>query len=947
MHDTTHTRHRWIATRAVVGLLVALATVLTPSWAAAAGDIGGIHGRVSGPDGPLAGISVSVRPTSGYTTTVTTAADGSYSFTGLAAPQSYELGFFDPGGTWAYERYDDAFGYEPSTKIALTAGSDVGPLDASLGETGSISGTVFAGGAVAADSSVELYQLDGAQWRFAGNTHTYWTAGRYTFDDLAPGTYRVGVDRPDEPYVDTFYPSADLVQNGEDVVVRHGEAVTSADIALLPGGAIGGTVSDDDGKPLAGVTVRATDTDAETRYFTAVTDAQGRYRIGQLTTADYRVFFSAYGTGKQSEYWADAPTRYTSTPLHVVSGRDSSGTDARLSAPSRLHGTVVDATTGDPIPYAYVKLYEKQGDYWQGVGTESTYADEQGRYELPGTWGTYRVLAADSAWGTHGYAFHPAAESPEAATTVVVAPGAEPVADVAIPRNADTSTIAGQVTSGRTGRGGIEVVAEQLTDDGRWSTTYSTTTRTDGGYRVFAAQPGTYRLRFRDPTGVLPDHWWDAKASAADATPIVITQPGSAVARVDMDLGAIPSTGRITGAVTGPSGTSAPDIDVTVYERDVTTQVWTSVRTTTTDNSGSYVVANLPVGAYRVGFEDDSGLLDGEFHPDSPTVQGASDVQVGTGTDTVVDARLAPGPGGLGGSVSRTGSIDVEGLRVVAYASTGDTWNAVAETTPAVGGQWEIPDLPPGTYRLGFLDDGTTHVSEYWRDTATLAAAADVVVRTGPTDFGYSAQLGRVGASEYAPLTRPAIVGTARVGELLRADPGTWTPENYWHSYQWLADGVALDGAVHQHLTVTPALVGGRLSVRITTWGYTANPGQAVSDQTAPVESATTPTPTPTPTPNTHADRPRGRPHGAGSGRGLTARGGGRPADRDGPAEGRQNGGGGAPDLPPADQHRLPLPVVRTRHPHPEGHGSEHQGHAGDAGQATEGADHAPGRRCA
>jgi 5-hydroxyisourate hydrolase-like protein (transthyretin family) len=844
-----------IRRRLVCGIVLVLAGVLglgaAPSWGGPSEEpVGGLHGQVTGPDGtPLAGIEVMARPESGYSSSTTTDAEGRYSLSGLP-PQSYVLSFRDPQGVWAPERYDDAFGYEPGTRVDVVAGTDAGPYDATLGRPGSISGIVTGDGVEADDSYLYLYQRDGAQWRWVKTTSSGYTSGRYSFDDLTPGTYRIGVSRPDEPYIDTFYPSADLVENGDDIVVEHGQAVTDADIALLREGAIEGTVTDEQGAPVTGVTVRATDTDMETRYSDAVTDDDGHYRIGPLTTADYVVRFNAYAAGKQSEYYADAPTLYTATPVHVMSGKRSTGIDAQVSARSVLRGTVTDAETGDPIPYARVDLYEKQGPHWQGLST-SAYADRRGRYELTGVWGTYRLLAVDSGYETHGYAFHPAAPSVEEGETVVVAGGAHVTADVGIPMKPQTSTITGTVTSGGDARAGNDVEAELL-HEGRWVSMSAATTGADGRYRAFAAVPGTYRVRFSDPTGQLPSRWWDAKATAADATPLVITTGGSQVTGVGIDLGTPPATGRIAGTVTGPTGNPAPDIDVTVYEWDDIAQRWTDVAEARTGASGSYAVANLPADAYRVGFEDDSGLLATEFHHNSPTVQDGMDVQVTGESDAVVDAELAPGPGDIGGVVSRVGASSVEDLRVVAYAHRDGVWQAVAQTRPQPGGQYEIKDLRPGTYRLGFHDDTGSHVDQYWLDQPTLASAQDVVVRPGVTDWGYNAHLRPLERPAYSAETRPVISGVAQVGESLTATPGTWTPAGGMHAYQWLADEVVIPDAVGPQLLLTADLVGRSISVRVTTSGDEADPGAALSDATSPVLPApvvtTPPSPTPTPT---------------------------------------------------------------------------------------------------
>ncbi len=44
-------------------------------------------------------------------------------------------------------------------------------------------------------------------------------------------------------------------------------------------------------------------------------------------------------------------------------------------------------------------------------------------------------------------------------------------------------------------------------------------------------------------------------------------------------------------------------------------------------------------------------------------------------------------------------------------------------------------------------------------------------------------------------LAPPSIAGEAHVGELLSADPGTWSAADVNFSYRWYADGAHLPGA--------------------------------------------------------------------------------------------------------------------------------------------------------
>jgi hypothetical protein len=90
-------------------------------------------------------------------------------------------------------------------------------------------------------------------------------------------------------------------------------------------------------------------------------------------------------------------------------------------------------------------------------------------------------------------------------------------------------------------------------------------------------------------------------------------------------------------------------------------------------------------------------------------------------------------------------------------------------------------------------------------------------------------------------LHRPDIAGSARVGATLTAAAGLPSPSTTSVRYQWAAGGSPLAGATGSSLTVTPALVGKRLSVGVTASspGYTTV--TTTSDPTSPVARGTIP----------------------------------------------------------------------------------------------------------
>lgn len=92
----------------------------------------------------------------------------------------------------------------------------------------------------------------------------------------------------------------------------------------------------------------------------------------------------------------------------------------------------------------------------------------------------------------------------------------------------------------------------------------------------------------------------------------------------------------------------------------------------------------------------------------------------------------------------------------------------------------------------------------------------------------------------------PTIDGTPKVGSTLTADPGTWGPGATF-TYQWLADGQAIDGATTATLQLSATQYGTRISVQVTGSRTGYEPVMTASNLTAQVAAAdlsSTPVPT-------------------------------------------------------------------------------------------------------
>jgi hypothetical protein len=137
------------------------------------------------------------------------------------------------------------------------------------------------------------------------------------------------------------------------------------------------------------------------------------------------------------------------------------------------------------------------------------------------------------------------------------------------------------------------------------------------------------------------------------------------------------------------------------------------------------------------------------------------------------------------------------------------TWNV---STPDLAYQWQrngidIPGATQPTYTLRPDDLGESVTAK------VTAVAADFAASTFHTpDLGLVAFGAIWGAT-------PVIVGSAVVGSVLVADPGSWGPVGVLLSYQWSRDGSPIAGATSPTYTPTAEDVGSSLSAAVTGHG--------------------------------------------------------------------------------------------------------------------------------
>lgn len=242
----------------------------------------------------------------------------------------------------------------------------------------------------------------------------------------------------------------------------------------------------------------------------------------------------------------------------------------------------------------------------------------------------------------------------------------------------------------------------------------------DGEARYTASvPPGTYFLYVIDPSG---EH-----QPRLLGTPSGVTVTAGSSAVVDAEL--VPSRGGIAGAVTD-AATGEPVDGVWAVALDGVSGA--PERVALTDAEGRFALSSLRPGIHRVVYADPAARHRPVFSGGATDPAGAVGVAVTAGSTSTSDVSLppqshAPGTETLHGTVTGDTGVGRAGSLVIALRSS--DFSLAGGTQTDEQGRYRL-DLPPGAYKVGFLDPTGVFPME-WHDGqpyASLGTAADVEV---------------------------------------------------------------------------------------------------------------------------------------------------------------------------------------------------------------------------
>jgi hypothetical protein len=341
--------------------------------------------------------------------------------------------------------------------------------------------------------------------------------GRFTFDKLPAGTYRISVMPPE--HSGRFVSSDDRVAS---IDLDAAKTVEIPPVRLPFGASVSGQVVDDRGEPMANVQIYALADEPGNPQRGRVgspfcrTDDLGRYRLFGLRAGIVLIAATAENSMRGSDSWAqarlvltyfpDAVTESQATPLTVRPGSDVEGIDIRMARlrTCRVSGTATDSRG---LPYrGDLGFRRKTVD---GSSIAHIPIKAEGSFEVTGIVpGSYAIVAGDYGGGaferekTGQYANLPVEVTDGDVEGLMVV--TKPTVDLAVRVEFEPGlttrggTVAGTISDEKGAPVRDQVVVLFPLDRSRWtmesSGVLSGRSDKDGLYRIRGVRAGQYRV---------------------------------------------------------------------------------------------------------------------------------------------------------------------------------------------------------------------------------------------------------------------------------------------------------------------------------------------------------------------------------------------------------------------------------------------------------------------
>ncbi len=251
---------------------------------------------------------------------------------------------------------------------------------------------------------------------------------------------------------------------------------------------------------------------------------------------------------------------------------------------------------------------------------------------------------------------------------------------------------------------------------------YTGTTDLNGNYSI-CVPTGKFRVGTDAGGTDFIDEFYDDVINFNLSSEIVVDAQND-VSNIDfmLDIG-----GSISGTVLDEN--NQPVVGIVVHANDFNGDFW--VDSATTDAGGNYTIRGLPEGDFWVRTNADGTNLVNEYFDNVTDQNLATPVHVEVLTDTPnIDFALEQG-GSISGTVLDEDNRPIRGVVVDAFTKDGDFWINSGATD--AHGDYTIPGIPAGEYRVRTNADGTNFVNENYDDEVDHGKSTFVNV-TVPND---------------------------------------------------------------------------------------------------------------------------------------------------------------------------------------------------------------------
>jgi hypothetical protein len=416
--------------------------------------------------------------------------------------------------------------------------------------------------------------------------------GKFSITDIATGSYSLAVKRVG------FVRPHDRVR----LTLKSGDTRTGIEVKLTPTGAITGRVTDADGEPVEGVTVFAEGGIGMTEY--ATTDEKGQFRIGGLAPGRYQVMASqgdiwdgppevrTDGTAELhtvATYYPGALTEKEAGTVVVRAASESAGADIQLVRVPfvRVSGKVVGLQRGTERVFVMVS---------QGVGGNGTEPKPDGSFEIwrlgPGKYKLYAEWTAPDGRKvqTAGVEIEVAASNIDNIELRVI-----PDSDISGRLEFEDDQVKRMIQRDLPGP---LVQPFQMGAEGG-SNDPASSVAADGTFDWRKVPPGKYWLGLADDKAYV-------KSMRLGSTVIegAVLDLSNGSNATDLSLLLSASSGSISGTVQDDKGNAAGTVVVLVEAGPEETGF--EARNATAGADGTYTIANLPPGSYKLVAVDES-----------------------------------------------------------------------------------------------------------------------------------------------------------------------------------------------------------------------------------------------------------------------------------------------------------------------------------------------------